>query len=96
MSSTPVRVAVNDLESFCRSIFGATGFSAEDARTQTDVLLWANLRGIDSHGIMRIPRYVTWLDSGVMRADAVMKVASERGAAAVVDAGQGPGAVAMS
>lgn len=96
MSDPPVRVAVNDLEAFCRSIFCATGFSAEDARTQTDVLLWANLRGIDSHGIMRIPRYVSWLKAGVMRADAVMAITRERGAAAVVDAGQGSGAVAMS
>ena len=96
MSEAPIRVAVNDLEAFCHGVFGATGFSAQDARTQTDVLIWANLRGIDSHGIMRIPRYVAWLESGVMRADAVVEITRERGAAAIVDAGQGPGAVAMS
>ena len=96
MPASPVRVAVSDLEAFCRRIFSATGFSPDDARTQTDVLIWANLRGIDSHGVMRIPRYVAWLESGVMRADAVMEVARERGAAAVIDAGQGSGAVAMS
>jgi len=87
---------VSDLESFCRNVFRATGFSEDDARTQADVLVWANLRGIDSHGVMRIPRYLTWLESGAMRADAVMEVTQQRGAAAVVDAGQGPGAVAMS
>ncbi len=96
MPETPVRVAVNELETFCHNVFGATGLSTDDARTQTDVLIWANLRGIDSHGIMRIPRYVTWLKSGVMRADAVMEVTQERGAASIVEAGQGPGAVAMS
>jgi ureidoglycolate dehydrogenase (NAD+) len=96
MTEAPVRVAVSELEAFCRGVFTATGFSADDAHTQTDVLIWANLRGVDSHGIMRIPRYVTWLKSGVMRADAVMRISKERGAAAIVDAGQGPGAVAMS
>lgn len=87
---------MNDLEAFCRGVFCATGFSPDNARTQTDVLIWANLRGIDSHGVMRIPRYVAWLESGAMRADAAMEVTKERGAAAIVDAGQGPGAVAMS
>ncbi len=77
-------------------MFIATGYSADDACTQTNVLVWANLRGVDSHGVMRIPRYVGWLESGVMRADAAFEVTRERGAAAVVDAGRGPGAVAMS
>jgi len=91
-----MRIAVNDLEMFCRNVFCATGFSTENARTQTDVLIWANLRGIDSHGVMRIPRYVAWLESGTMQPGATLEVMKDRGAAAVIDAGQAPGAIAMS
>jgi ureidoglycolate dehydrogenase (NAD+) len=96
MSQNEVRVAVENLEQFCVDVFAATGFSAQAARTQTDVLVWADLRGVDSHGVMRIPRYVEWLRSGAMRADAVPDIVSDLGAAGVVEAAQAPGAVAMS
>ena len=58
MSQNAVKIAVEHLEHFCMEVFAASGFSAQAARTQTDVLVWADLRGVDSHGVMRIPRYV--------------------------------------
>ncbi len=96
MSQKDIRVGVENLEQFCIEVFVATGFSAQAARTQADVLVWADLRGVDSHGVMRIPRYVEWLRSGAMRGDAVPEIASDLGAAGVVEAAQAPGAVAMS
>ena len=96
MSQKEIRLAVENLEQFCIEVFVATGFSPQAARTQTDVLVWADLRGVESHGVMRIPRYVEWLRSGAMRADAVPEMANDLGAAGVVEAAQAPGAVAMS
>jgi len=38
----------------------------DDAATVADVLVWANLRGHDSHGVSRVPRYVEMMDAGDM------------------------------
>ena len=54
------------LRRFCESVFIALGMSATDAQIQSDVLVWANLRGVDSHGVLRVPRYVEWLQRGAM------------------------------
>ena len=43
---------------FRRAAFAAAGLANEHARAVADVLVWANLRGIDTHGVSRMPRYV--------------------------------------
>jgi LDH2 family malate/lactate/ureidoglycolate dehydrogenase len=63
------------------------------AETQADILVWANLRGIDSHGVLRIPWYVERIDVGDMVADAVPEVVSERAATALIDAHGAPGPI---
>jgi len=59
-------VQSDSLQQFCQRIFQATGMSETDASTQAEVLVWANLRGVDSHGVLRIPRYVEWLRGDIM------------------------------
>ena len=55
MSESPVRVDHNAIRRFTREVFEKVGMPPEDANTEADVLLWANLRGVDSHGVLRIP-----------------------------------------
>jgi LDH2 family malate/lactate/ureidoglycolate dehydrogenase len=54
-----VRVTRSELLRFATAVFSATGMSTSDAGTVAEVLVWANERGIDSHGVMRIPGYLT-------------------------------------
>ena len=67
------------------------GVSSEDARITADVLVQANLRGIDSHGVARLARYVNGLRDGVMVAQPEEKVVVETPTTVTLDAGAGLG-----
>ena len=45
------------LEDFCTELFTKADVSEEDARWYAETLVRANLRGIDSHGVLRVPNY---------------------------------------
>jgi len=44
------------LRSFSSSLLQAGGFAPDHAAQTADLLVWANLRGADSHGVLRMPR----------------------------------------
>lgn len=56
--------------------------------------MWTSLRGVDSHGIARVPVYVERLRAGVLNRDPRPTVVRRDGAIAVVDGDHGPGQVA--
>lgn len=60
------------LAEFTFEVFNASGISEEDARYATDVLLWASLRGVDTHGIRNLKRYYIDSAAGVGRRDGVI------------------------
>jgi len=88
---TELRVQVTTLTNFCIRVFQSLDVPAEDARITTEVLVLADLRGIDSHGVARLRRYVEGLRSGVMVARPEVKVVTETPATASIDAGAGLG-----
>ena len=51
-----VVVHARPLKQLVRAVFERAGFTPDGAEMQADVLLWANLRGVDSHGVQRIAR----------------------------------------
>jgi LDH2 family malate/lactate/ureidoglycolate dehydrogenase len=55
------------------------------------VLVAADLRGIDSHGVARLRRYANGLQSGMMAARPDVQVVAESPATAIIDAGAGLG-----
>src|SRR5262249_21034191 len=59
-----VRVNHRALTRFVTAVVSATGMGTSDAGTVAEVLVWANERGIDSHGVMRIPSYLTEIKNG--------------------------------
>jgi len=79
------------LKAFCVRVFEKMGVTPEDAEITADVLIQANLRGIDSHGVARLVRYVNGLRDGVMVARPVEKVVVETPTTLTVDAGAGLG-----
>ncbi|MFE7927456.1 Ldh family oxidoreductase [Streptomyces sp. NPDC057456] len=94
--TTKILVPAEDLRTFSAALLEKGGLSAEHARTTADVFVWAALRGVDSHGIARVPAYLDLLEKGVANADARITVESTTPAAAVLDADRAPGPVALS
>lgn len=95
MSAAPVTVSSPDLRAFAEGIFRQAGFSDSDAETIADVLIWANLRGVDSHGVMRIPRYINLVDQGRINPAARMDLQRPTPVSAVLEADNASGPVAM-
>jgi LDH2 family malate/lactate/ureidoglycolate dehydrogenase len=91
MKETGMVVDAQDLTGFSVQVFEEMGVSPEDARITADVLVQANLRGIDSHGVARLARYVNGLRDGVMVAQPEQKVVVETPTTITLDAGAGLG-----
>ena len=64
MTSGTINIDAQSLHQLVVDIFRAQGMRAENASTFADVLIWAELRGIDSHGVERIPRYLDFVARG--------------------------------
>jgi L-2-hydroxycarboxylate dehydrogenase (NAD+) len=88
---TGLRVPAKPLKDFCVQVFQKLGVPEEDARITTDVLVTADLRGIDSHGVARLRRYANGLRDGMMVARPEIQVVTETPTTALIDAGAGLG-----
>jgi len=88
-----VRVLSKPLSDFAKEVFVQAGMPPEDAQAEADVLIWANLRGVDSHGVLRIPWYVENIDKGVMNPKPNIRVEKETYATLLIDADSALGAV---
>ena len=81
------------LEAFTREAFEKAGMSPADAAVQAEVLIWANLRGVDSHGVQRIPLYLDFIEKGWMNPRPDVRVVKESPAVLYMDADRGLGPV---
>ena len=81
------------LYSFALNVFLKMGCSNEDASLATSVLLSADLRGIDSHGIARLVGYVRLCEVGRINPTPSIKIIHETPSTAVVDGDKGLGLV---
>lgn len=78
------------------AIFERCGMTSADARLLADSLAVADLRGVHSHGVLRVPEYVQKLTGERERVNprGQPRVAGGRGAAVVVDGGNAMGQIA--
>lgn len=90
--STDVKVDV--LRKFTEDVFTTLGVPEEDAKITTDVLLAANRRGINSHGVARLKRYVGYIKDNKMTPKTELKVLKETPVSLLISAGNGIGQVA--
>ena len=81
------------LYTFTNAVFISMGCSFEHAEIATKVLLSADLRGIDSHGVARLSGYVRLWQAGRINSKPTIKIIHETPSTAVVDGGQGLGLV---
>jgi len=80
-----VLVDSTDLKRFTADIFEKAGMPREHAEIEADVLVWANLRGVDSHGVLRIPWYVRNIDDGIFNLSPNIKIEKETPATILIE-----------
>jgi LDH2 family malate/lactate/ureidoglycolate dehydrogenase len=85
------RFPAKTLRLFCTEALEKLGVAHEDAQITANVLVEADLRGIDSHGVARMSRYVSGIQQGMMRPKATPKVVHETPTTATIDADAGLG-----
>ncbi|MCY4284466.1 MAG: Ldh family oxidoreductase [Thiotrichales bacterium] len=86
-----VHVDAPAMERFVGAIFERAGCDAEEARRIAWRLTGANLRGHDSHGVLRTRRYLEWMEADKVRPGQRITVERETEAIAIVDGGYGFG-----
>src|SRR5438876_11309193 len=91
--SEATTVTERALRRYCEKALKKRGVPAGDARTTTDVLVTADLRGIESNGVARLGRYVTGLKKGFMKPTDQSRIVKETKATALMDGGQSLGQV---
>ena len=96
MTKSNRMVAENALTAFARDLFVAAGAPADHASLIAGVLVWSNSRGVDSHGVLRIPGYLARIDNGITNPNPDIRVATDLPAAAVLDTDGAFGQVALA
>ena len=81
------------LHAFCSAAFRSYGFDEKDSGEITDILLAADLNGIESHGVQRMVRYDYEISSGMVDMSGKPEVVFETPISAVIDAHNGMGQV---
>jgi uncharacterized oxidoreductase len=84
-------IAVADLTRVITDIFDKAGCDRAEAARIATHLISANLTGHDSHGVIRTPRYVSWLAEGKLVAGQTPEVITESATHAVLDGRYGFG-----
>jgi L-2-hydroxycarboxylate dehydrogenase (NAD+) len=87
-----VRIPPDAMRATVTSLFAALGMTEADAAQSADVLVYADTRGIDSHGVSNMtPRYVSWLKKGSINATPRTRVLRDTGPVVTIDGDKGLG-----
>jgi ureidoglycolate dehydrogenase (NAD+) len=84
-------VPADKLVSFTAACLEKLGLRAADARLVAETLVAANLRGVDSHGVVRLPHYATRLRNGTVKARPSITAQRTGPSAGVVEGDAGMG-----
>jgi LDH2 family malate/lactate/ureidoglycolate dehydrogenase len=91
MSDPGPNLSPSALLQLTRAVLEAVGTPPDIAEVVGSSLIDANLAGVDSHGVIRIPRYVGYVRSGKVLPAARPRIVSLSGATAKVDGASGWG-----
>ena len=89
--SNYIRYSYAQLEKFCNDCFAKFGFSAEESKIISDVLLLSDLYGIESHGMQRLARYHKGIEKGLIKVGAKPEIVHETPVSAVIEGNDGMG-----
>ncbi len=87
------RVPPDLLHQVVSAVFGKCGMAGEDAALLADTLVVADLQGVHSHGVLRVPDYVQKLTEGGVDPRGRPRVVTAAAAAIVVDGGNSMGQI---
>ena len=89
-------VDADRLVAFCRSALERLDVPTDQAATIADSLVDADLQGIESHGLVRLPQYAGRIRGGGLRPTTNLVTISDRPSVVVLDANDGFGQVAAT
>lgn len=92
-TSVTTTIRHQDALQWAAQVFHRLGYTAGDADYLADTLIEANLRGVDSHGLIRLPIYSRRIEAGLVNPSATPLVTRDRGLARI-DAAGAPGQLA--
>jgi len=84
-ATTPFYLSAEALGQLAQEILRRHGVPEEDAALTADCLVWANLHGIDTHGVIRLKVYVDRIREGGNNPRPTLRVIRETPVAAVLD-----------
>lgn len=91
----PILYDLNILNEFCINVLTKAGVELQDAEIISDTLMFAELRNVKSHGIVRLPTYIERMEKDLINQGAKMKFINNHAAAVTtLDADNGMGQVA--
>ncbi len=82
-----------DLQAFTTALFLKIGCSQTDAELAAKVLIAADMRGVDSHGVARLSGYVRLYESGRINTQPNIKITKEKASIFTLDGDSGLGLV---
>lgn len=88
-----MRIHYKKLQKFIVAIFKKNGSPQKEAENIGKYLVEANLRGHDSHGVIRVSAYIEWLRKKMIFANKHITIISKNGSHAVVNGNFGFGQV---
>jgi len=94
MRDGDVRVDADELRGYAAAVLRAAGMDADGAAVTARVLVAADMRGVESHGVARLPQYITLIEAGAVDPTAKPVVERDRPTTALLDARNGMGQVA--
>ncbi len=94
MPEETIRIPADTLVQACEALLEKIGVPPDEARIIAEVVVEGDLRGVESHGLLRLPAYIHRVQAGLMTPRTDIKVVRERGASVLLDAQRGFGQVA--
>jgi LDH2 family malate/lactate/ureidoglycolate dehydrogenase len=95
MTQDDTRVPAERLTAFIARAFVAAEIPATDADALAQLMVEADLRGSDTHGVIRLPLYVRRIRAGGINIRPDIRVISERPSSALIDGDNGMGHLVM-
>jgi LDH2 family malate/lactate/ureidoglycolate dehydrogenase len=81
-----IYISRRELEDICSDIFQRLGIPEDEARDSAEILVAADARGIQSHGVQRMKRYADGIKAGLIKGGVTPTVLRETPVSLVMDA----------
>jgi L-2-hydroxycarboxylate dehydrogenase (NAD+) len=94
-TAAETRVSATQLTAFVTRAFIAAGLPEDDAQAVAGLMVEADLRGSDTHGVIRLPLYMRRLRAGGINIKPNIRVISDRASVALIDGDNGMGHLVM-